>query len=128
MRKLMMVLGMVVVLVALVAAAALAVTGKQVQCKSVPCYGAKGDDKILERRGDGKQDVIIPKGGDDLILANKYTDDHDALRRGGGDDKINVADGDKLDVANGGKGYDICIVDAKREAGTSCASVRVKRP
>ena len=123
MRRMMMVLGMVVVLVPLVTAAALAVTGKQVQCKSVPCYGVKGDDRILERRGDGKQDVIVPKGGDDLILANKYTKDHDVVRRGGGDDKINVADGDKRDLANGGKGYDVCIVDAKREAGTSCAKV-----
>ena len=128
MRRMMMALALVAVLVALVAAAALAANGELIRCKSVPCYGAKGDDKILERRGEGKDDVIIPKGGDDLILANKYTDDRDALRRGGGDDKINVADGDKLDVANGGKGYDICIVDAKREAGTSCASVRVKRP
>jgi hypothetical protein len=123
MRRMMLVLGMVTVLVPLVGVAALAVTGKEVQCRSVPCYGAKGDDKILERRGDGKQDVIVPKGGDDLILANKYTKDHDVVRRGGGNDKINVADGDKLDLANGGKGYDVCIVDAKREAGTSCAKV-----
>jgi hypothetical protein len=47
---------------------------------------------------------------------------------GGGFDRIDVADGDKLDTANGGKGKDICIVDAKREAGTSCVSVQVQRP
>ena len=61
------------------------------------------------RRGDGKQDEIVPLGG-------------------GGFDKINVADGDKLDTANGGKGRDLCIVDARKEAGTSCATVQVQRP
>ena len=128
MRKLIMVLGLVVVLVPLVGAAALAATGELIQCKSVPCYGAKGDDKILERIGNAKQDIIIPTRGDDLVLANKYTNDQDIIKRGGGSDKINVADGDILDLANGGKGRDICIVDAKSEMGTSCAVVQVQRP
>jgi hypothetical protein len=128
MRKLIMVLGLVVVLVPLVGAAALAATGELIQCKSVPCYGAKGDDKILERIGNGKQDIIIPTRGDDLVLANKYTNDQDIIKRGGGSDKINVADGDMLDLANGGKGRDICIVDAKSEVGRSCAVVQVQRP
>ena len=128
MRKLIMVLGLVVVLVPLVGAVALAATGELIQCKSVPCYGAKGDDKILERIGNGKQDIIIPTRGDDLVLANKYTNDQDIIKRGGGSDKINVADGDILDLANGGKGRDICIVDAKSEVGTSCAVVQVQRP
>jgi hypothetical protein len=128
MRKLMMVLALVVVLVPLLAAAALA-EGQLIQCRNVlPCYGGKGDDKILERIGDGKDDVIVPKGGDDLVLANKYTNDTDVVRAGGGSDRINVADGDKLDTANGGKGRDRCIVDARREAGTSCATVDVQRP
>ena len=126
-KKLMLALGVVVVLVPLVGAAALAATGQLIQCKSVPCYGAKGDDKILERVGNGKQDIIIPTGGDDLILANKYTGDQDIIKRGGGEDKINVADGDILDLANGGKGRDICIVDARTEVGKSCAVVQVKR-
>ena len=128
MRKLMMVLGLVVVLVPLVAVGALAATGQLIQCTTVPCYGNKGYDKLLERVGNGKQDVIIPRRGDDLILANKYTNDQDIVKRGGGDDKINVADGDKLDLANGGKGNDICIVDARSEVGKSCASVQVQRP
>jgi hypothetical protein len=127
MRKLTLVLALAVVLVPLFAAVALA-QGDVIQCKSVPCYGSKGDDRIMERIGDGKDDVIVPKGGDDLVLANKYTDDQDVVRRGGGDDKINVADGDKLDTANGGKGHDLCIVDARREAGTSCNKVQVVRP
>ena len=129
MRKLTMVLALAVVLVPLFAAVALAAEGQLIQCTNVlPCTGSKGDDKILERIGDGKDDQIIARGGRDLVLANKYTADTDVVSGGGGSDRINVADGDKLDTANGGKGGDICIVDARREAGTSCASVDVQRP
>jgi hypothetical protein len=128
MRKLLLVLALALVLVPLFAAAALA-QGQLIQCTNVlPCYRGKGDDKILERIGDAKNDRIVPLGGDDLILANTYTLDTDVVSGGGGFDRIDVADGDKLDTANGGKGKDICIVDAKREAGTSCASVQVQRP
>jgi hypothetical protein len=126
MRKLMMVLGLVVLLVPLAAAAALAAPGQLIQCTTVPCYGGNGDDKIFERIGNGKDDVIVPRGGDDRVLANKYTNDTDVVRRGQGGDRINVADGDTLDTANGGKGRDLCIVDARREVGTSCASVEVR--
>lgn len=129
MRKLMMVLGLASLLVSLFAAVALAAEGQLIQCRSVlPCYGGSGDDKILERIGDGKDDEIVPRGGDDLVLANKYTADTDVVRGGGGFDRINVADGDRLDTATGGKGRDRCIVDARREAGASCASVDVRRP
>ena len=125
MRKLTLVLALAVVLVALFAVAALA-EGQLIQCTTVPCYGGSGDDKMLERIGDDKDDVIVPKGGDDRVLANKYTNDTDVVKGGGGSDRINVADGDTLDTANGGKGRDICIVDARREVGTSCASVEVR--
>src|SRR5215217_6405387 len=57
----------------------------------------KGDDQILERIGNAKNDVIVPTGGDDLVLANRYTNDTDVVKGGGGFDKINVADGDTLD-------------------------------
>ena len=129
MRKLMMVSVLALVLLPLFAAVALAAEGQLIQCTNVlPCTGSKGDDKILERIGDGKDDQIIARGGRDLVLANKYTADTDVVSGGGGSDRINVADGDTLDTANGGKGGDICIVDARREAGTSCASVDVQRP
>ena len=58
-------------------------------------------------------------------MANKYALDTDVVR-GGGSDRINVADGDTLDTANGGKSRDLCIVDARREVGTSCESVEVR--
>jgi len=129
MRKLMMVVALVVVLVPLAAVASLAAPGQLIQCRNVlPCTGGSGDDKILERIGDGKDDVIVPRGGNDLVLANKYTLDTDVVRGGGGSDRINVADGDTLDTANGGKSRDLCIVDARKEVGTSCSSVEVRRP
>jgi hypothetical protein len=129
MRKPILVVALAVVLIPLFAAVALAAEGQLIQCRSVlPCTGSKGDDKILERIGDGKRDEILPKGGDDLVLANKYTEDEDVVTGGGGFDRINVADGDRLDTANGGRGRDLCIVDARREAGTSCARVQVQRP
>jgi len=128
-RKLIMVSVLALVLIPLLAAVALAAEGQLIQCTNVlPCTGSKGDDKILERIGDGKHDRIVARGGRDLVLANKYTADTDVVNGGGGDDKINVADGDKRDTANGGKGRDICIVDARREVDTSCASVDVQRP
>jgi hypothetical protein len=129
MRKLMLAVALAVVLVPLFAAVALAAEGQLIQCRNVlPCTGSRGDDKMLERIGDGKEDEIVPRSGDDLVLANKYTDDQDVVRGGGGFDRINVADGDRLDTTNGGRGRDFCIVDARREAGTSCARVQVQRP
>ncbi len=123
----MMVLGLAMV-VPLAAAAALAAEGQLIQCRSVvPCYGGNGDDKIFERIGNRKDDVIVPRGGGDRVLANKYTNDTDVVRRGGGSDRINVADGDTLDTANGGKGRDLCIVDSRKEVGTSCFRFEVRR-
>src|SRR5215208_3468053 len=98
MRKLMVIVALVAVLVPLAAAAALA-DGALVQCNNVlPCIASGDKDRVLER-------------------------ERDDVSGGTGRDKINVADGDKRDTANGGKGRDLCIVDARSEAGTSCASV-----
>ena len=124
MRKLTMAVALAVVLIPLFATAALAAE-QIIQCTGAPCYGGKGDDRILERIGNAKNDVIFPTGGDDLVLAGRYTNDTDVVKGGGGFDKIDVADGDTLDTANGGKGRDVCIVDSKKEAGTSCATVEV---
>ena len=131
MRKPMMALALAVVLVPPFAAAALAqgqlIQGQLIQCTTGPCYGGQGHDRILERIGDGNNDRIVPRGGADRVLANKYTNDTDVVSGGGGFDRINVADGDTLDTANGGGGRDHCIVDAKKEVGTSCTSYEVRR-
>jgi hypothetical protein len=123
MRKLMLVLGLVVVMVPLLGAAALA-ANQIIQCKSIPCYGAGNDDKILERIGRGVPDKIIARGGHDLILANKYGNDHDIVRSGRGSDKINVRDGDPKDRIRAGTGaHDWCIVDANSELAGGCERV-----
>ena len=119
MRKLTMALALAVVLVPLLATAALAAR-QIIQCTSTPCYGGQGDDRILERIGNGRDDLIFPTGGEDRVLAGSYTKDTDVVRGGGGFDEIDVADGDTLDTANGGRGRDLCIVDSKKEVGASC--------
>ena len=125
-EKLMLVLSLTVVLVGIFGAVAVA-EGELIQCKkSVPCYAGKGEDKILERIGNRKEDQIVPKGGDDLVLANKYTNDTDVVRGGEGREKIDVADADKRDTANGGAGRDWCIVEARKEVGTSCFRMTVR--
>jgi hypothetical protein len=125
MRKTMMVVALVVVMVPLVGSAAFA-AGQLIQCKSMPCYGGKGDDQILERIGNGQPDKIIARGGYDLILANKYNQDIDVVTGGSGWDKINVADGDVSDTAGGGSGrHDWCIVDVRSEVGRGCERVTI---
>jgi hypothetical protein len=119
MPKLMMAVALAVALIPLFATAALA-AGQIIQCTGAPCYGGDGDDRVLERIGNGKHDRIVPRGGDDLVSARKYTNDRDVVRGGRGFDRINVRDGDTLDTANGGKGRDLCIVDSKEEVGASC--------
>ena len=127
MRKLMLVVGLALVLVPLTAAAALA-AGALIQCTNVlPCVASGDNDRVQEREGDGLRDDIRLKGGKDLVLANKYTRDTDEVSGGTGLDKINVADGDKRDTADGGSGRDLCIVDARSEA-QNCAQVQRVRP
>lgn len=125
MRKLMLILALAVMLVPMSAAVAFA-ADQLIYCRSVPCYGSGGDDKIYERQGNGLYDKIIMRGGYDLVLANGYRNDTDIVKGGTGYDKINVADGDTLDKASGGAGGDWCIVDSRREAGTGCSRVTVK--
>ena len=129
MRKLMMVLGLVVVLVPLfAAAAALAAQGQLIQCRSsVPCYGGGGDDKLLERIGNRKDDVIVPRGGNDRVLANKYTNDTDVVRGGGGSDGSTWRTATLSTRPTGAQRRDLCIVDSRKEVGTSCFSFEVRR-
>ncbi len=126
MSRLAKVMALVVVLVSLSAGAAFAF-GAVIQCKGAPPCVATGDrDVVNERIGDGKADDIILKGGDDIVHANKYGRDTDVVRSSAGDDRIYVNDGDTRDTASGGKGEDLCIVDARSEA-KGCARVQVDR-
>jgi hypothetical protein len=72
MRKLVVLSVVAMVFLALGAGVALA-DDARIQCKSVPCYASGDDDLVLERKGNGKQDEIILRGGNDLVRANRYT-------------------------------------------------------
>ena len=98
----------VMVLAALMAPAALAVTK---QCSERPCLGTAKGDVLAERPGDGTADKIRGRGGEDVIRANRFGGDRDLLYGRGGDDRLNAQDGDGCDELYGGPGFDVCYVD-----------------
>ena len=122
----MMIAMAAVVLVALVGSAgpALAQTiGGVIQCDDIPCV-ATGDHQVLfEQVGDGVRDKMIALGGYDHLDARGYTNDRDVAKGGGDHDILLVNDGDALDGAIGGPGYDTCVVDAAIEAAYTCENV-----
>ncbi|MCD6053526.1 MAG: hypothetical protein K0Q96_718 [Rubrobacteraceae bacterium] len=97
--KVAMMITMAVVLVGLVGSGpALAqVIGGVIQCQTVPCV-ATGD-------------------------ARSYTNDRDVTKGSGGHDLLRVNDGDTMDGAIGGPGWDTCVVDASIEAADTCETV-----
>jgi hypothetical protein len=96
------------------------------QCYSVPCHGNLAKEAIYERIGDGKRDIIRSWGNFDRIHANTYTNDKDRVYGLAGDDFLYVNDGDTLDGAGGGSGFDWCYVDAEIEASNTCDRVIVR--
>ena len=96
------------------------------QCYSKPCYGNANREVIYERIGDRKSDLIRAFGNFDRLHANTYSRDKDQLYGFGGDDFVYVDDGDTMDGAVGGTGYDWCYVDAEIEAANSCDEVVVR--
>jgi hypothetical protein len=123
--KVAMMITMAVVLVGLVGSGpALAqVIGGVIQCQTVPCV-ATGDHQVLfERVGDGVPDRMIAQGGHDHLDARSYTNDRDVTKGSGGHDLLRVNDGDTMDGAIGGPGWDTCVVDASIEAADTCEAV-----
>jgi hypothetical protein len=127
-KRIAMVLTLAVVLAALIvgsAGTALAqqVIGGAIQCQTVPCV-ATGDHQVLfERVGDGVRDKMIAQGGHDHLDARAYTNDRDVAKGSGGHDLLRVNDGDAMDGAIGGPGWDTCVVDAAIEAADTCETV-----
>ena len=78
---------------------------------------------LFEQVGDGVADDIYAQDGHDNIRAQNYTNDDDTANGGTGNDVLHVNDGDALDDARGGSGYDTCVVDAAVEATNSCEMV-----
>jgi hypothetical protein len=98
--------------------------GEVIRCKTVPCRGTGGHDLIYERKGNGKRDKIIMKGGSDQVRAARYTNDRDVVKGGTGYDLIFVNDGDTRDRVSGG-GRSRCYVDAPSEVVSGCSEVIV---
>src|SRR5215217_5167278 len=88
-----------------------------IQCDSNPCYATGAHEVIFEQLGDGVADNIYAQGGHDNLRAQNYTNDNDLLH---------VNDGDALDGAVGGPGFDVCVVDASIEAADTCEQVVIR--
>jgi hypothetical protein len=97
-----------------------------IQCDSDPCYATGAHEVVFEQVGDGVSDNMYAQGGHDNLRAQNYTDDTDVAHGGYGNDVLHVNDGDTLDEAVGGPGYDICVVDATIEAADTCQQVVVR--
>src|SRR5215218_10291062 len=123
--KIAMVLSLAVVLVMLVGSGtALAqVIGEPIQCQLIPCVGTGAHQVLFERVGDGVLDRMIAQGGHDSLDARAYTNDRDVAKGSGDHDLLRVNDGDAMDGAIGGPGFDTCVVDASIEAADTCETV-----
>jgi len=127
-KRIAMVLTLAVVLAALMvgsAGTALAqqVIGGAIQCQTVPCVATGAHQVLFERVGDGVRDKMIAQGGHDRLDARAYTNDRDVAKGNGGHDLLRVNDGDAMDGAIGGPGWDTCVVDAAIEAADTCETV-----
>ena len=127
-KRIAMVLTLAGVLAALVvgsAGTALAqqVIGGAIQCQSIPCVATGAHQVLFERVGDGVPYRMIAKGGHDRLDARAYTNDRDVAKGSGGHDLLRVNDGDAMDGAIGGPGFDTCVVDAAIEAADTCETV-----
>ena len=123
--KIAMMLAMAVVLVTLVGSgtAMAQVIGGVIQCDDSPCVATGAHQVLFEQVGDGVSDRLIAQGGHDHLDARSYTNDRDVAKGSGGHDLLRVNDGDALDAAVGGPGYDVCVVDAAIEAADTCQTV-----
>jgi hypothetical protein len=128
--KIAMMVTLAVVLMALPSSAGTAlaqqVIGGVIQCQTEPCVATGAHQVLFERVGDGVPDRMIAKGGHDHLDARAYTDDRDVAKGNGGHDLLRVNDGDAMDGAVGGPGYDVCVVDATIEAADTCEAVVVR--
>lgn len=107
MRRLMLMLGMVMLLALMASGVALAVNKT---CQDIPCNGTDNDD-VLHERVDAKPDNIYGFDGQDILDANNRFSDRDRLHGGDRSDKLLANDRDGRDVLKGGAGRDRCFGD-----------------
>ena len=122
MRRLVMMIGLVMVLGFVAAGVAIAVT--KTCGNNLPCRGTDNDDVLHERVGNRERDRIMGLEGNDDIEAALFTKDQDRVDGGRGRDRILVNDGDARDSARGGRGRDVCRVD-RGDSRRSCERVDV---
>jgi hypothetical protein len=115
-RKLVLLVGAVMVMLVMAAGVAVAVTKTCGQ--NLPCRGTDGDDILHERTG-SKKDRIFGEDGRDRIEAVTFNADRDVLHGGRKGDRLVTADGDRRDSARGGAGRDTCIIN-QGDASSSC--------
>ena len=120
MRRFGMMFGVVVLGVFVAASVAVAVTKT---CHNVPCNGTGNNDVLYERIGANKHDRIFGFDGHDVIDANTFNSDRDILHGGDQGDKLLTNDTDGRDVAEGGRGRDVCYV-TQGDVTRSCEVVR----
>ena len=99
------------------------VIGGAIQCDDAPCVATGANQVLFEQVGDGVYDKLIAQGGHDRLDARSYTNDRDVAKGSGGHDLLRVNDGDALDGAIGGPGWDTCGGDAAVEAAYTCETV-----
>ena len=99
------------------------VIGGAIQCQRVPCVATGAHQVLFERVGDGVRDKMIAQGGHDRLDARAYTNDRDVAKGSGDHDLLRVNDGDAMDGAIGGPGFDTCVVDASIEVADTCETV-----
>ena len=127
--KITMTVAVAVVLVALVGCASTALAQQiwgVIQCDSDPCYATGAHQMVFEQLGNGVTDNMYAQGGHDNLRAQNYTNDNDTANGGYGNDVLHVNDGDALDGAIGGPGFDVCVVDATVEAANTCEQVVIR--
>ncbi len=118
MRRIMILLGVAMVMLAVAAGVAVAV---ERTCDNIPCRGTDNDDRLYEQRG---RDRILGLDGEDLISANDFGSDRDRLKGGAKGDRLLSNDNDSRDGVDGGRGNDRCIID--RGDNASSCSVQIE--
>ena len=108
MRRLMLMMGMVMLIAVMATGVAIAATKT---CNDIPCKGTDNDDVLHEREGTVR-DAIYGYKGNDLLDANNYFSDRDRLYGGDQGDKLLANDQDGRDVLRGGMGRDRCYGDS----------------
>jgi hypothetical protein len=107
MRRLVMLVGVVMLFVFVAAGVAVAV---EKNCNSIPCNGTDNEDILHERDGTVR-DAIYGFKAHDILDANNFFTDRDRLFGGDNADKLLANDHDGRDVLRGGAGRDRCYGD-----------------